>query len=109
MSTDALVVLSTLPDAVLAREIAGTLVDERLAACINIIPGLVSVYRWQGAIQQDDEVLMLMKTTQAGYARLEARLRGLHPYELPEIIAVPVGDGQADYLKWINDSIEPST
>jgi len=108
MSSNALVVLSTLPDAVLAREIAARLVEERLAACVNIIPGLVSVYRWQDAVQQDDEVLMLMKTTQAGYRGLEQRLRDLHPYELPEIIAVPVGDSQADYLKWIIDSIAPT-
>jgi len=107
MLTEALVVLSTLSEATRARQIAETLVAEQLAACVNIIPGLVSIYRWQGAVQQDDEVLMLIKTTQAGYARLEQRLRALHPYELPEIIAVPVRDGLADYIQWITDSVLP--
>ena len=98
-------VLSTAPDADQARRIASVLVEERLAACVNVIPGLTSVYRWQGTVQQDAESLMLIKTTRSGYQRLEHRLRSLHPYELPEIIAVPITDGQADYLTWITENV----
>jgi periplasmic divalent cation tolerance protein len=105
MPTDSLVVLCTLPDREQATRLARALVEERLAACANLVPGLTSVYRWQGAIQQDEEVLLLVKTTQAVYTRLEQRIRALHPYELPEIIAVPIQTGQADYLKWIQESL----
>jgi len=105
---DACVVFCTLPDADIAGRIAGLLVEERLAACVNIIPGLVSVYRWQGAVQQDNEVLLLIKTTPVVYGRLERRLRTLHPYELPEIISVPIQTGQADYMQWITNNVEQS-
>jgi len=105
MPTDSLVVLCTLPDREQATRLARALVEERLAACASLVPGLTSVYRWQGAIQQDEEVLLLVKTTQAVYTRLEQRIRALHPYELPEIIAVPIQTGQADYLKWIQESL----
>jgi periplasmic divalent cation tolerance protein len=109
MSSKTLVVLCTLPDQEIAARIANTLVKEQLAACINIVPGLVSVYRWQGAVQQDNEVLLLIKTISAIYPQLEQRIRTLHPYELPEIIAVPLQTGQADYLQWINNSLIPSS
>jgi periplasmic divalent cation tolerance protein len=108
MPIDTLVVLCTVPDRKQATRIAHLLVDEQLAACVNLVPGLVSVYRWQGAVQQDDEILLLIKTTQGVYTKLEQRLRALHPYELPEIIAVPVQAGQADYLQWISDSLTVS-
>lgn len=105
MPTETLVVLCTLPERDFASRMAHTLVEEQLAACVNLIPGLVSVYRWQGAVQQDEEVLLLIKTSQAAYPRLEQRIRALHPYELPEIIAVPIQTGQAEYLQWISDSL----
>ncbi len=102
-------VLCTLPAQEAAAQLADTLVEEKLAACINIIPGLTSVYRWKGAVQRDSEVLLLIKTSSAAYTRLEQRVRALHPYELPEIIAVPIQIGQADYIQWINDSLTPSS
>jgi periplasmic divalent cation tolerance protein len=105
MPTETLVVLCTLPDREPAARLAQTLVEERLAACVNLVPGLTSWYRWQGSVQQDAEVLLLIKTTQAVYTRLEQRIRALHPYELPEIIAVPIQTGQADYLKWIQECL----
>lgn len=109
MSSETLVVLCTLPDQESAARIAGTLVEEQLAACVNIVPGLVSIYRWEGAVQQDNEVLLLIKTIAAVYPQLEQRVRTLHPYELPEIIAVPLQTGQADYIQWINNSLIPSS
>jgi len=108
MNETACLVLCTLPDADSAGRIAGILVEERLAACVNIVPGLVSVYRWDGAVQQDDEVLLLIKTTQAVYGQLEQRIRTLHPYELPEIISLPIQTGQADYIQWIKNNLEQS-
>jgi periplasmic divalent cation tolerance protein len=108
MNETACLVLCTLPDADSAGRIAGILVEERLAACVNIVPGLISVYRWDGAIQRDAEVLLLIKTTQAVYGQLEQRMRVLHPYELPEIISVPIQTGQADYIQWIKNNLVQS-
>lgn len=109
MPSETLVVLCTLPEQEVAARIAGILVQEQLAACVNIIPGLTSVYRWKGAVHQDNEVLLLIKSTAAVYPQLEQRIQALHPYELPEIIAVPIQTGQADYIKWINDNLIPSS
>lgn len=97
----ALVCFCTCPDPDTAQRIADALVAERLAACVNLVPGLRSVYRWQGAIQTADEVLLLIKTTDARLAALTARIQGLHPYELPEVIAVEVAGGLAAYLDWV--------
>jgi periplasmic divalent cation tolerance protein len=105
MPTETLVVLCTLPDRSHAYRIAHTLIEEQLAACVNIIPGVSSVYRWRDKVHQDEEILLLIKTAQPVFDRLEQRIRALHPYELPEIIAVPVRTGQAEYLQWINDSL----
>ena len=107
MPSETLVVLCTLPEQEIAARIAGILVQEQLAACVNIIPGLTSVYRWKDAVHQDNEVLLLIKSTAAIYPQLEQRIQALHPYELPEIIAVPIQTGQADYIQWINDSLIP--
>jgi periplasmic divalent cation tolerance protein len=101
-----LMVLCTCPDGETAEKLASHVVDERLAACVNIIPALTSVYRWEGSRQQDAEVLLLVKTTRSAYQRLEEAVRSLHPYELPEIIAVSITTGLAPYLHWINDSCE---
>jgi periplasmic divalent cation tolerance protein len=99
--TDALVVLVTTPTAEKAAEIARAVVDERLAACGNVVPGLRSIYRWQGQVQDDAEVLLLLKTTGARFEALRDRVLALHPYEVPEVIAVRVEAGSAAYLAWI--------
>ena len=93
----------TCPDDATARRIADALVEERLAACVNVLPGLRSVYRWQGAIQREDEVLLLIKTTRAQVAPLTARVASLHPHELPELVAVEVAGGLAAYLDWVEE------
>lgn len=101
--TGTLLVLTTLPDADSASSVASSLVTRRLAACVNILPAGTSVYEWQGEIQHDPEHVLLIKAPEAGYAALEAALRELHPYELPEIIAVPITEGLFEYLQWIKD------
>lgn len=101
MATDALLVLCTCPDAESAQRIAQQLVSSRLAACVNILPGLTSVYRWDDAVQTADEALLLVKTGRSCYAALEETLRAIHPYELPEIVALPVEQGLKGYLDWI--------
>jgi periplasmic divalent cation tolerance protein len=99
----ALLVVTTLPDAESATTLASALVARRLAACVNILPAGTSVYEWEGEIRQDPEHVLLIKAPEAGYARLEAALLELHPYELPEIIAVPIVEGLPAYLQWIKD------
>jgi periplasmic divalent cation tolerance protein len=101
MDTAILVVMTTLPDRATAEKIARLLVDERLAACVSILAPCTSTYRWQGAVETADEIPLLIKTTQHVYARLEQRLRECHPYELPEILAVPASHGLPGYLQWI--------
>ena len=97
----ALIVLTTAPDEAKAAGIAHALVAERLAACVNRVPGVVSTYRWQGEIQNDAEHLLLIKTTSARFEALKRRLLELHPYELPELVAVRVESGLERYLAWI--------
>lgn len=99
--TDALVVLVTAPTPDRAAEIARALVEERLAACGNVVPGLRSVYRWEGKVQEDAEALLVLKTTRARFEALRERVLALHPYEVPEVIALPVEAGSARYLEWI--------
>ncbi len=89
------------PDAVSAQRIAEALVQERLAACVNHLPGINSTYRWDGAVTTDSEALLLIKTTAARLEALTARLLELHPYDLPELIAVPVERGHVAYLEWV--------
>ena len=96
-----LLVFTTLPDREAAMKLARGLVDQRLAACVNVLSGCTSVYRWKGEVEQADEVPVLVKTRVARYEELEAAIRALHPYELPEIIAVPVVRGLPDYLEWV--------
>lgn len=95
-----LLVLTTLPDRASAQALAAALVDERLAACVNILSPCQSVYRWQGAVNADDEVPLLIKTCEARYAALEAAIVAQHPYQTPEIIALPVALGLPAYLAW---------
>jgi periplasmic divalent cation tolerance protein len=104
MDSQPLVVYCTCPDQATAEHIAETVVDERLAACVNLVPGLISIYRWQGQIQRDAEWLLIIKTYSTVYSLLEARLCELHPYKIPEIIALPIQAGSADYLDWMVDS-----
>ncbi len=99
----ALVCFCTCPDPETAQRIADALVEERLAACVNVLPGLRSVYRWQGAIERADEVLLLIKTVRERLAPLTARVASLHPYELPELVAVEVAGGLAAYLDWVTE------
>ena len=96
-----LLVLTNLPDQASAQALATTLVTERLAACVNLLAPCRSIYRWQGAIESAEEVPLLIKTTSERYAALEAAIRARHPYELPEIIAVPVDQGLPEYLAWV--------
>lgn len=97
----ALLVHCTCPDAASAQRIAHALVDERLAACVQVVPGLVSTYRWQGEIQSSGELLLLIKTSRERWPALAARVRELHPYETPELLAFDAADGSADYLAWL--------
>jgi periplasmic divalent cation tolerance protein len=103
--SDALVVLVTVPNAETADKLADALVGEHLAACVNVVPGIRSIYRWQGKIERDAELLCLVKTTRAGFERLRARVVELHPYDVPEVIALPVELGHAPYLAWLADSV----
>lgn len=102
MTAEYCLVLSTCPEGEVAESLARMLVEEHLAACVNVLPGLTSVYPWQGAIETARESLLLIKTETALYARLQTRLREKHPYELPEIVAVPMERGLPDYLQWIS-------
>ncbi len=105
-----LVVLTNLPDEASARTLAAYLVEERLAACVNILAPCRSVYHWQGQIEESGEVPLLIKTTAARYAALEAAIRAGHPYELPEIVAVPVVAGLPEFLNWVHmETTTPDT
>ena len=106
MHPDLRIALCTVPDETTAGQIADTLVSEKLAACVNIVPGIMSVYRWQDKVEHGQEVLLLIKTNKTLWSQLEQRIQALHPYELPEIMAVPITTGQADYIKWIEDSLK---
>jgi periplasmic divalent cation tolerance protein len=96
-----ILVMTNLPDQATARLVAQKLLESRLVACANILASCTSLYHWQGNIEQADEVPLLLKTTRDAYPALEKLLRELHPYELPEIIAVPVVAGLAEYLGWV--------
>jgi periplasmic divalent cation tolerance protein len=101
----ALVVLSTFPDADKAAQVARVLVEERLAACVNLVATVRSIYRWQGAVQDDAESLAIIKTTPERYPALAARLAELHPYDVAEIIALPLADGHPPYLTWLAGAV----
>lgn len=93
------------PDGTSAQAIAEALVGDRLAACVSRLPGISSTYRWQGTLTTDSEELLLVKTTAARFDALKARLLQLHPYELPELIAVPVNFGHTAYLDWVRQTV----
>ena len=98
-----LVVLVTMPDADTAARVGRALVEEKLAACVNVIPGLRSIYEYGGKLCDDAEVLCLIKTRRALYPALRDRVTTLHPYEVPEIIGLPLAEGNAPYLAWLAD------
>src|SRR5687768_6402443 len=87
-----------------ARTIARALVGERLAACVNVVPGVESIYRWKGKVEEAREALLLVKSTSARARRLEARVKALHSYEVPELVTLTIAGGSADYLRWLRES-----
>lgn len=105
---NALIVLTCLPDRAAAETLAAALVENRFAACVNILPPCRSVYRWKGAVESAEEVPLLIKTTEERYPVLEAAIRDRHPYEVPEILAVPVEKGLHDYLAWLGAETQPN-
>lgn len=105
MDASTCLVYVTTPDRDVARTIATKLVEEGLAACANILPGMESVYRWQGKVERAAETVLILKCRSAGFDALSARVRALHPYEVPCIIALPIAAGLPDYLAWlVNES-----
>ena len=107
MTDPVLLVLTNLPDADSAQALAAHLVEARVAACVNVLAPATSVYRWEGAIETATEVPLLIKTPASRYAALEAAIRAQHPYELPEVIAVPVTHGLPGYLDWVRTETAP--
>ena len=103
--TGARVVLVTAPSPEVGTALGRALVDERLAACVNVIPGLTSIYRWQGRREEASECLLLIKTDESRYAALERRLLELHPYTVPEVLALPVERGAPAYVEWLRESV----
>jgi periplasmic divalent cation tolerance protein len=103
----ALLVLTNLPDTASAQALADHVVSEKLAACVNILAPCRSVYRWQGRIESAEEVPLLIKTTTSRYPELESAIRARHPYELPEIVAVPLSHGLPAYLDWVATETTP--
>ncbi|NJD08555.1 MAG: divalent-cation tolerance protein CutA [Methylococcaceae bacterium] len=109
MSSPYCLVFSTCPEAETANRLAHLLVEQRLAACVNLLPGITSCYRWQGAVETASEVLLMAKTATHRYGEVERAIRQHHPYELPEIVMVPIGHGLPPYLQWIAQCVEPET
>jgi periplasmic divalent cation tolerance protein len=103
----AIIVFNTCPDLASAERIATALVEERLAACVNRIAGVASTYRWHGEVQRGDEILLLIKTSGERFDAVRERIVALHPYELPEIVAVDVARGLPAYLDWIARETQP--
>ena len=104
-----LLVLTNLPDRISAEALAAALVEDRLAACVNILQSCRSIYRWKGTVEKVDEVPMLIKTTEERYPALEEAIRERHPYATPELIALPVVDGLPDYLAWVEAETQLET
>lgn len=104
--SDTLLVLTNLPDAASAQRLARLLVEQRFAACVNVLSPCTSVYRWQDGVEEASEVPLLIKTTRAAYAALEEAILAHHPYELPEIVAVPIERGLEAYLAWLRSETD---
>jgi periplasmic divalent cation tolerance protein len=105
-ASDLVLALSTAADAAQAQAIARALVEERLIACANLVPGLTSIYRWRDAVQAEPEVLLVMKTRRSLVPRLKERLPELHSYEVPELVVTPLVDGLDPYCRWVRESTE---
>ena len=105
MAPDAIVILITVPSPEAGERIARPLVEEHLAACVNLVPGATSFFWWEGAVQVEAEALLIVKTRRHLFEALAARVRALHPYTVPEIIAVPLAAGNQAYLDWIRDAV----
>ncbi len=106
---EGLVVLCTCPDVMVAEKLAQTIVEQHLAACVNLLPSVTSIYHWQGAIERATECLLLIKTERAVYPALESALAELHPYQVPEIVALPIVQGLPPYLRWMAESVGPAS
>lgn len=104
---DVVLVLTTVAAEADAASLARTLVDERLAACVNVLPPMTSIYRWNGQVEQDREQQLIMKTTRERLGALESRIRELHGYELPEFLVIPASGGSGAYLAWVEASVRP--
>ncbi len=100
---ETLLVITNCPDEATANAIALTVIEEKLAACVNILPRVQSIYRWQGKVESTYEIPLFFKSTAAGYPALESRIKALHPYDIPEIIALPISHGLPAYLNWVAD------
>jgi periplasmic divalent cation tolerance protein len=107
MSEETVVAMVTAPTMEEAAQLGRMLVEERLAACANLVPGLRSIYRWQDAVQDDAEVLLLIKTTANVFDRLAQRIQELHSYDIPEVLALPVVAGLPAYLQWLTAQVGP--
>lgn len=105
--TGYLVVYITIPNSETGEKIANTIVEKRLAACASIVPGLSSIYHWQGEICNETELLLIAKTRDSLFERLEQEVKSIHPYQVPEIIALPIIKGSREYLDWIDESTSP--
>ena len=106
ISSSLCIVMTACGNRAAAKQIATRLVEERAAACINLLP-IYSVYRWQGEVQSEDEWLLLIKTRAETVSQMRDRIKALHPYEVPEILVLPVQDADADYLAWLMDNTDP--
>jgi len=102
MPTEYQIILTTCPDQDMAEKLARQLVNDNLAACVNIVPALTSIYKWKNELITGSEVLLMIKTRTGCYSDVETLISGMHPYELPEIISVPINNGLPNYLQWID-------
>ena len=102
---DAIVVFMTASNREEAARLAEALIEKQLAACVQILPGMESVYRWQGKTERQSEVLLIAKTASSRFTELESEIRALHSYDTPEIVAVPITDGSRAYLEWLQESV----
>jgi periplasmic divalent cation tolerance protein len=105
--TDKIIVFSTCDSTELAERIARKLVEDRLAACVNIVPGLRSFYRWKGAVEEAAEWLLIVKSSRSLFEALRAELEKIHSYEVPELVAIPIVDGSSNYLNWFEGELRP--
>ncbi len=105
MATDVRTILLSAPDVDTAERLGRALVEERLAACANVVPGVVSVFRWRGEVQREVETLVIVKTVEARVEEVRARVVAMHPYEVPEVLVLPVLGGHEPYLRWVAEEV----